>query len=444
MQRQITAGWGRYPVVEADVVRVRWRRQLKACLELPGAWLAQGNCRSYGDACLARRVLSMLPMDRLLDFEAGTGRLRAEAGVTLERILQFAVPRGWFLPVTPGTKFPTLGGCLAADVHGKNHHVDGSLSRHVDSLEMILADGRDVTCSRQQEPELFRATLGGMGLTGVIVAATLRLRRITSAYVGVRTCRTGNLSETCRVFSETQDQYRYSVAWIDCLAQGRHLGRSLVMLGDHVEAGDLATRTPLAVHPPGRLDVPWSLPGWALSPLTVRAFNGLYYHRQWQRDRYQVVHYDPFFYPLDAVGHWNRIYGRQGFLQYQFVIPQAAGQAPVEEILQRIARSGAASFLAVLKAFGPRDESLLGFPVAGLTLALDIPRRQPGIDDFLRQLNQTVRQAGGRIYLAKDAVLEPDDMEAMYPGLPAFRRIRRTWDPESRWRSQQSDRLELT
>lgn len=444
MHRQRIAGWGRYPVTEAEVARVRSREDLVEQLRRPGPWLAQGSCRSYGDACLGARVLSTLPLGHLLAFDAETGVLRAEAGITLDEILRFAVPRGWFLPVTPGTKYPTLGGCLAADVHGKNHHVDGALSRHLDSLEMVLADGSTVRCSRTEHPELFRATLGGMGLTGVIYAATLRLRPISSAWIALRTLRTGGLAETCRLFAETQDQHRYSVAWIDCLAQGSRLGRSLVMLGDHLDA-DLAGRpNPLQVHPSSRFEVPCTLPGWVLTPWSMRAFNGLYYHRQWGRERRAVVHYDPFFYPLDAVGRWNRIYGRAGFLQYQFAVPMARGQEAVAEILGRIAARGAASFLAVLKAFGPADEGLLGFPMAGYTLALDLPLREPGLVGFLRELNRTVREAGGRVYLAKDAVLEREDFEAMYPGLPEFRRVKREVDPENRFRSLQSDRLGLT
>lgn len=444
MRRQRIAGWGLYPVTEAEVARVRSSEDLVERLRQPGPWLAQGSCRSYGDACLGTRVLSTLPLGHLLAFDVETGVLRTEAGITLDELLRFAVPRGWFLPVTPGTKYPTLGGCLAADVHGKNHHVDGALSRYLDSLEMVLADGTLVRCSRTENPELFRATLGGMGLTGVIYAATLRLRRIASAWIALRTLRTGGLAETCRVFAETQDRHRYSVAWIDCLAQGSRLGRSLVMLGDHLDADRAGRPEALRVHPSSRFEVPCTLPGWVLTPWSMRAFNTLYYHRQWRRESRQVVHYDPFFYPLDAVGRWNRIYGRAGFLQYQFVVPQAGGEEAVAEILGRIAARGAASFLAVLKALGQADEGLLGFPMAGYTLALDIPLREPGIVGFLRELNRTVREAGGRIYLAKDAVLEREDFEAMYPGLPEFRRIKRAFDPEGRFRSLQSDRLGLT
>ena len=444
MANERIAGWGMYPVVEAHRTKARYLEDLVESARAQRPVLAQGSCRSYGDACLYSRVVSVLPLDHLLAFDPERGVLRAEAGVTLERILEFALPRGWFLPVTPGTKFPTLGGCLAADVHGKNHHVDGTIGNWVDEMEMVLADGTCRRCSRQEDPDLFRATLGGMGLTGFIYAATLRLRRVLSAYIRMRAVRTSHLADTCQILAATQEEYTYSVAWIDCLSQGRDLGRSIVMLGQHAAAGEQPGRQPLALHAQGQLSIPFHFPGWALNRWSVKAFNALYYHRQLRRTRDLVLHYDPFFYPLDALAHWNRIYGRRGFLQYQIAIPFADGVDVMRDILERLAAQGAASFLAVLKTFGPPQEGLLSFPLPGYTLALDLPLRGPGLIPFLRGLDRIVLAAGGRIYLAKDAIVERDVFAAMYPRLEEFKVVKRRYDPEGVFRSHQSDRLGLT
>ena len=443
MKKHPTSGWGLYPVVESCLDKVRFPRDLVASIHRRKPFLPQGNRRSYGDACLFDRVSSTLSLDHLLGFDPQRGLLRAEVGITLEEIIRFALPRGWFLPVTPGTKFPTLGGCIAADVHGKNHHVDGTIGHFVDELEMVLADGSWVRCSRAELPDLFRATLGGMGLTGFIYAATLQLRKVDSAYIQMRSIKTVNFAEACRIFAETSDAYTYSVAWIDCLARGGSLGRSIVMLGNHAPAGAVEPSRAFRLHAEGRLSVPFFFPGIALNTWSVKAFNALYYRRQLRRQVDSLVHYDPFFYPLDAVGHWNRIYGRRGFLQYQFVIPFADGQQIMTQVLERIAGRGIASFLAVLKTMGPQ-EGLLSFPMPGYTLALDIPLRDPQIIPFLRDVNRIVLQAGGRNYLAKDAILEREEFAAMYPRLEEFKQIKRRYDPDDIFRSAQSERLGIS
>lgn len=440
MKMTPTAGWGLYPVVDAQVDHPRYLEELVGLAQRGQPQLAQGNCRSYGDACLYPQVVSTLPLQHLLEFDPQQGLLRAQAGITLDSLLRFCVPRGFFLPVTPGTKFPTLGGCIAADVHGKNHHRDGAIGRFVEELEMVLADGSQVRCSRRVYPDLFRATLGGMGLTGFIYAATLRLKPVESSFIEVRTVRTGDFAEACQLMSETRDQYLYSVAWIDCLATGRHLGRSLVMLGNHAPASG---PSPLPLHSTRQRPVPFYLPGFALNSWSVGAFNTLFYRRQWRRDQQRRVHYDPFFYPLDVLSNWNRIYGRGGFLQYQFAIPFAGGLELMREILGRIAACGAASFLAVLKTFGPEEEGLLSFPLPGYTLALDFPLQGGRIIPFLTELTKLITPAGGRIYLAKDAILEEGDFVAMYPRLEEFRKIKQKYDPHNQFRSCQSDRLGL-
>jgi len=442
-QRQ-TSGWGLYPRIAAEVDPVRFPEDLVALVRRQMPLLAQGNCRSYGDGCLAPRVASFLPLNHLLAFDAERGVVHAEAGITLDKLLRFIVPRGWFLPVTPGTKFPTLGGCIAADVHGKNHHREGTFGNYVEALDMVLADGTLLTCSQTEHRDLFEATVGGMGLTGFIYAARLRLRPIRSAYIVLRSLRTESFAETCRVFAETHDQYPYSVAWVDCLARGAHLGRSIVMLGEHEAADAAAPEGSLRVHARGALDIPCYLPAWTLNPLTVRAFNAAYYRRHWRRDARARVHYDPFFYPLDIVTNWNRIYGRSGFLQYQFVVPFRDGEAVMAEVLARIAARGTASFLAVLKTMGPQSGGMLSFPLPGYTLALDISRRDAGIVAFLRELNGIVAASGGRNYLAKDAILERAQFEPMYPRLDEFRAAKRRYDPHCLFRSLQSDRLGLT
>ncbi len=436
-----TAGWGLYPVVTATVRRARYRRDLRDGTET--TVLAQGNCRSYGDACLHDSVVSTLPLKHLLSFDTARGLLRAEAGVTIEEIIRFAVPRGFFPPVTPGTKFTTLGGCIAADVHGKNHHADGSIAAFIRDLDMVLADGTAVRCSRRERPDLFWATLGGMGLTGFVYAATVQLKKIGSAYIKQRVIKTADFAETCRVFAETQSQYTYSAAWIDCLKKGRRLGRGLVLLGEHAD-GVEAGKDPLQLHAEGKFDVPLFFPGFALNTWSMGLFNRAFYHRQLRRERAGLVHYDPYFYPLDAIHRWNRIYGRKGFLQYQVVVPYRDGEAIMADLLRRIAARGIPSLLTVLKSFGPQSEGLLSFPTAGYTLALDIPLRDGSLIPFLRELNKTVVQAQGRVYLAKDAILESEDFAAMYPHLDQFKAVKRKYDPQHRFRSRLSDRLGIT
>ena len=443
MDKKITtSGWGLYPRVAASVQRARYLSDL--CRAAAAPILPQGNCRSYGDGCLYERVVSTLPLKHLLDFDRPHGLLYAQAGITLAEIIRFALPQGFFLPVTPGTKFPTLGGCIAADVHGKNHHAEGSIAAFVESLDMVLADGSTVRCSRSQCADLFWATLGGMGLTGFIYAATLRLKKVPSAYIRQRAIKTANWAETCRVCLETEQQYTYSVSWIDGLQTGRQLGRGRVLLGEHASECELKGKPPFPVHGDGGWAVPFLLPGRVLNAQVLKAFNALYYHRQVRRATDALVHYDPYFYPLDAVRGWNRLYGRRGFLQYQVAVPYPDGAEVITDLLGRIARQGMASPLAVFKSFGPPSDGLLSFPLAGHTLSLDIPLRDAGTIPFLRALNKTVVEAKGRVYLAKDAILEKEDFAAMYPQLEQFKAVKRKYDPEHRFRSCLSDRLGIT
>ncbi len=444
MRAETITGWGRFPVTEGIRLRARSARDLQEHATATESLLPQGNCRSYGDACLWERVVSTLPLDRLLDFDPGAGLLRAEAGVTLANIIRFILPRGWFLPVTPGTKFPTLGGCVAADIHGKNHHAHGSIARFVETMEMVVADGSRVQCSPTHNADLFAATVGGMGLTGFIYSVSLKLIPVDSAFLAVDSERTKDLRHTCRLLVDTQDQYVYSVAWLDCAIKGRCGGRGIVMLGNHARAGAVPRQRTWQLHPDTSTKLPVPMPGWTLNRLTVRTFNSLYCHRHWRRRRQRTVHYDPFFYPLDGVANWNLLYGNRGFLQYQFAVPFADGVDVIADVLDRLQHAGFTPTLAVLKTFGDWSGGMLSFPIPGYTLALDLPVADGRVVGTLKSVSAAVTAAGGRVYLAKDAVLTRDDFEAMYSGLAEFRQIKRHYDPDCRFRSRLSDRLGLT
>ena len=439
--RKKTTGWGRYPVVESSTRVARSVGDLTRFATEPKSTLAQGSRRSYGDACLFERVVSALPLNRFLSFDDTSGVLRAEAGVTIEETIRFFLPRGWFPAVTPGTKHPTLGGCIAADVHGKNHHGEGSIANYVDELEMVLANGDRVTCSRQQLPELFWATVGGMGLTGFIYAASMRLKRVESSFIQLRTERTGSLEETCQLLVETQDESEYSVAWIDTVARGRSCGRGLCLLGTHAAADD--RRKPFPLHRNGAVGIPGAMPSVAFSRTGVQLFNSLYYRHQLPLRTTRLIHYDPFFYPLDRLANWNRLYGRRGFLQYQLVVPFADGFDALTDILALLHARKVASTLAVLKTFGEAESGPLSFPAAGLTLALDFPCR-PAVFAALKGVTDVVAAAGGRLYLAKDAILEREQFAGMYPRLSEFLATKKKYDPCCRFRSHLSDRLGLT
>ena len=444
MRHEKTTGWGRFPVVEATQRRARSLEDLVAFARQPHPQLARGSGLSYGDACLASNLISTIHLNRLLSFDDTLGVLRAEAGVTIEDVIRFDVPRGWFPPVTPGTKFATLGGCVAADVHGKNHQAEGSIATYVDELHMVVAGGAEIRCSRGQNPQLFKATLGGMGLTGFVYAVTLRLKKVTSAFLHTRTERTGDLQATCRLLEDTQAASSYSVAWIDTFPAGGRTGRGLVMLGRHQLASEVdGGPDPFPLHPAPRVSVPPWWPSFLVNRLSARASNALYYRRRWRRVRETVVHYDPYFYPLDAVAHWNRLYGRRGFLQYQFVVPFSAGAPALGDVLECLRRRGFSSYLAVLKTFGP-EAGMLSFPMPGFTLTLDFPVGRGAIIPALHAVTRIVRQAGGRVYLAKDAILAREDFDGMYPDLDAFKAVKRDVDPDCLFRSVQSDRLGIT
>ncbi len=428
-------GWGRYPVVETESLRPRSPTDLDKCLSASFCGIARGMGRSYGDSSLAGQTVDTRYLNHQLAFDVDTGVLHCQAGVTLAEILQIHAPRGWFLPVSPGTKFVTAGGAVASDVHGKNHHGVGSFGDHVEGIRVMLAGGEILECTRQAHLPLFRATCGGMGLTGVILEVALRLKPITSAYVRETTLKAKCLEEALDLFA-IHEAATYSVAWIDCLSAGRGLGRSLVFLGEHEEAGALATR------PRRALAVPLDMPSFVLDGRAMKIFNALFYNRVRQARSERRVHYDPYFYPLDSIQNWNRLYGKRGFIQYQLVVPRDAGKAALTAILKRIVAAGRGSFLAVLKAFGKANDNPLSFPMEGYTVALDFQLDRQVLD-LLQILDSIVLDHGGRLYLTKDARMSEKTFKRGYPHWEAFQEIRARYGALETFRSHQSTRLGL-
>jgi FAD/FMN-containing dehydrogenase len=434
------AGWGRHPVERGAVARPE-----RLLLPPDGRpVLPRGLGRSYGDAAVPAApgsfVLETVRADRVVAFDHERGTLTCEAGLSLAEILRVFLPRGWFPPVTPGTRFVTVGGCVACDVHGKNHHRDGSFGRFVDRLVLQVADGSVVECGPSLQRELFLATVGGMGLTGLITEVTLRLQPVESAWMVVESEPVPGLGAMLDGLRDAGKDWPYTVGWFDCLARGAALGRGILMRGRH------ASRTEAPAEPPSeprQFAVPLDGPEWLLSPILMRGFNAAYYWSRARRTRGagRPVPYHGFFYPLDAIGGWNRLYGRRGFLQYQCVVPRAAGAPVVAELLERVVEAGTASFLAVIKDCGPESDAYLSFLLEGTTLALDLPYRGPRTEALVHDLNATVIAAGGRVYLAKDAVTRAEDFRRMVPRFAEWRKVRDRWDPEHRFRSALSVRL---
>ncbi|MEO3427500.1 FAD-binding oxidoreductase [Pelagibius sp. CAU 1746] len=439
----ILSGWGRFPRQDCRVTRPRGEAGLKD-LVAAGGLIARGNGRAYGDSALSRRnTVDMRGFNRLLAFDPESGRLTAEAGVLLQDVISVFLPRGWFPAVTPGTKYVTLGGMIAADVHGKNHHKDGSFGAFVDWIDVMGRDGEVRRCSRDREAELFGWTLGGMGLTGVILRAAFRLRPVDSAWIRQTAIPTANLAETMKCFSDHRTA-TYAVAWVDCLAGGGGLGRSLVLLGEHARREELPAKkrqAPYAVPARRRLSLPFEVPDFLLNSLTLRAFNTFYYHRGRQGAGERLVDWDSFFYPLDSLLGWNRIYGRRGFAQFQCVLPLERSQAGLSALLEATSRAGRGSFLAVLKRLG-RQESRISFPMEGYTLALDFPI-SPGAQRLLAELDRIAIDHGGRFYLAKDGRMPAQTLHRADPRAEIFRARREGLGLAEVFASAQSERLRL-
>jgi FAD/FMN-containing dehydrogenase len=431
------SGWGRAPVVPGR--EVRSEDLARATSGLP---LSRGLGRSYGDSSLPAHgdlaVASTTLADRILSFDEQSGVLRAEAGLALQELYRLFLPRGWFVPVTPGTQFVTLGGMVASDVHGKNHHRDGCFGAHVTELVLRVADGRIVTCSPTVERDLFRATVGGMGLTGHILEVAFRMVRVPSPWIATESVRVHDIDEFIAGLKQAgADGWPMTMGWIDCLSRGRRMGRGILMKGRWADPAEAPRRPP---RPKRRITIPFDFPAFVLGPLTVRAFNTALYWQHLRRRRRAIVHPESFFYPLDILRAWNRMYGRRGLTQHQCVLPNEAGPGAARRFLEVLVSRGGASFLCVIKDCGPEGVGMLSFPRPGISIALDIAVR-PETQALIDALNECVIKEGGRIYLAKDAFTRADHYQAMDPRVAEFQRVRRLWDPEGRLRSAQSERL---
>jgi FAD/FMN-containing dehydrogenase len=408
--------WGRYPSLPAEVQPLFWKEDFPPAFPPAAKMLAVGMGRSYGDVCLLQNgtLLKTPSLDRIISFDTETGLLRCEAGVTLAEILDFAVPRGWFLPVSPGTKYVTVGGAIANDIHGKNHHVAGTFGLHVPCFELVRSDGTQLMCSPTQNLEWYCATIGGMGLTGLISWAEVQLRPIVSRHIRCRSTKFVGLEEFVALSRASTQEY--TVAWIDCVAQGRNFARGIFMAGDHDEnPGPL---TPLAK---ANLVMPFDMPAFALNRTSVGAFNTLYYHKQFSKDQTALIDYEPFFYPLDRILQWNRLYGTDGLLQFQCVLPWESDPMGMIQVLKAITASGLASFLAVIKVFGDiASPGMMSFPMPGITLALDFPIRKEVSFDLLDRLADITAEVGGRMYPAKDACMSAAHFQQFYPQWQQF------------------------
>ena len=437
------SGWGRYPVHETEIISPSDISSLRKSIN-SGKTIARGNGKAYGDSAVgSENTIHMKHFNRMLAFDTETGTLTAEAGVLLEDVIKTFLPKGWFPYVTPGTKFVTLGGMAAADVHGKNHHKEGSFSNFVDWLELIDKDGKVIRCSQEKNTKLFRWTLGGMGLTGIIIRLATRLRRVETAWINQSTISTTNLDATIDLFEE-HDAPTYSVAWIDCQSKGKKLGRSLLMLGEHAKINDLspvAKKNPLHLQNKKNKSIPFNMPNWLLNHYSISSFNSLYYWNGNRKKGDELVDWDTYFYPLDAILGWNKIYGRKGFIQFQCVIPPEQSRSGLRSLLEAIVNSRQGSFLAVLKKLG-EQASPFSFPRSGYTLALDFPINAKTLN-LLEKLDEITLAHGGRFYLAKDSRMSEDTLRQTDSRVAEFVKMRTELELINTFKSKQSERLNI-
>lgn len=403
---QKVTNWGNFPVVEKEIKSEDTLQKIKDFVQNNNEIIARGNGRCYGDASLSEHIFSTKRLNKLISFDRLNGIIECESGVLLSEILEVIVQQGYFLYVTPGTKFISVGGAIASDVHGKNHHAEGCFSEYVISFSLLNENGEVLICSRTENTDKFWATIGGMGLTGIILSAKFKLKNIETAYIRQESIKAENLDEIFKLFDESED-WTYNVAWIDCLQKGKNIGRSILMRGEHAFKHQLPSKLqekPLRLKKKLNLTVPFYFPNFVLNNLTVRIFNFLYFNKQTKKEVKNNVDYETFFYPLDIANDWNKIYGKGGFIQYQFVIPKEKGKEGMKEILETIAKSGNGSFLAVLKLFGKNNaEAYNSFPIEGYTLALDF-KVNAKLKNLIKKLDEVVEAYGGRIYLTKDSM----------------------------------------
>jgi len=430
----IIKGWGNYPQQEAQLLTPTSSASLSTFIKQEKTLITRGMGRSYGDSANGPKVIETSYYDHFVALDEKTGKMTAEAGITLREILKVIVRSGWFLPVTPGTSYATLGGAIASDVHGKNHHIFGTFGQQVRSISIMLGTGEVVTASEAQNTDLFRATCGGMGLTGVILRATIQLFPIKSSLMNQKIIKADCIEAACKAFEENSSA-TYSVAWIDCLTNGKKLGRSVLMLGEHAENGDLE----IDIKDP--ISVPFSTPPALLNSLIMKTFNRAYWHKA-KHNQTEIVPLIPYFYPLDILGNWNKLYGKAGFLQFQCVIPKEDGIVNMRKLLTEITKSGEGSFLAVLKQFGKANDYFLSFPIEGYTLALDFKLTKTAIST-LHKLEELVLGMDGKIYLTKDAVMQEKTFKATYPKWEEFEAVREKYGAIGKFSSTQSKRLGL-
>ena len=441
------SGFGRYPRAQCKVFRPERMKEVVEGLSLADKVIPRGLGRAYGDAAINphRFALLMERLDRMLAFDEQSRVLRCEGGVTLDDIIMTFLPRGYFLPVTPGTRYCTVGGCFSCDVHGKNHHKDGSFGNFIRSVRILLPNLDVVECSPTKNSELFYAALGGMGLLGVVLEVEIELMKVESSFMVVDFVRTKDLDDTLRTFHERDERYQYSVGWIDCVASGASFGRGVLMFGRHAGLQDLPAplhENPFGAMPKGHITVPEGVPDFLLNPLTLRAFNALYYLIHPTKEG-ALVPLLKFFYPLDSVHEWNRFYGKQGFVQWQCVLPYEDGAKNIRFVLETLQRYRCFPYLSVLKRLGNPSGGLLSFPMPGYTLALDFPVRE-GLFPALDALDKMVVESGGRLYLAKDARMSKETFRATYPSWRRFAEIKRALDRTLKLESGLSRRLGLS
>lgn len=433
--------WGKYPKIEGKELIPSFPDDIIGYLSGQLQLIARGNGRSYGDASLASIMVSLKKMNHILSFNPERSVITCQSGILLSDLLKFIVPKGFFPMVTPGTKYISLGGAIAADIHGKNHHKEGSISRYIESMDILTANGQKITCSKTENSPLFWATCGGMGLTGIILNASIQLKKIESAKIRTETIHSKSLKELFERFEKNMD-ITYTVSWIDCLTAKNDYLRSLFFGGEHATESDLeGIKNRNRYEEPRMKNVPVDFPSFALNKYSVKAFNSFYFASNRQKPAIKDI--DPFFYPLDSVLNWNRIYGKKGFIQYQFVLPKATGYEGMLKIIRHIKEAQAGSFLTVLKLFGnPGVTGPLSFPMEGYTLAIDF-KMDKQVHDLIAKLNDTVADYGGRIYLAKDAVMDQALFEKTYPRKDEFLQICREYDPDNLFVSRLSQRLGL-
>ena len=442
MSLKSISNWGNYPRIKANLLSFSTEEELKNILQNTSEIIPRGKGRCYGDSSLNTNIISTLKFNRILDFNDNDGTITCESGVTLEEILNIFVPRGWFLPVTPGTKLITTGGAIASDVHGKNHHKTGSISNHLINIRLMLGNGSIIDCSREKNSDLFWATCGGMGLTGIILQSTFKLKKIETSYIYQESIKAQNLDEIMDLFEESKE-FTHSVAWIDCLSKGKSLGRSIIMRGEHATIEDIKKtnlkKSPLVSNKSKSINIPIYFPNWTLNALSVKSFNILYYNKQLNKKLTFITDYNKFFYPLDSLNNWNRIYGKRGFLQYQVVLPKNNSYEGLKKILGKISKSGYGSFLAVLKLFGKQND-LISFPMEGYTLALDFPASTK-VFKLLNELDDIVLNYNGRLYLTKDARMNQETFLKSYKNATTFKEIKHKFDTDNKFQSLQSKRI---